>query len=188
MKNFKFLTFAFISIVAVSTIFYMNSCNPDPCKDVVCQNGGTCVDGTCGCLTGYEGTNCETEMRTKFLLSASSFTESGTTDSSYNHVVHNYSNTYNMTITKGSDVNTILIENLGNYGCSSGSYTVTGTMTASTAFTIASQAVCGTTFSGSGTINSNGKISITYTATYPDGTVGHPAGSTVTDNYTATQN
>ena len=32
----------------------------DPCADVVCQNGGSCVDGTCICPEGYTGPNCET--------------------------------------------------------------------------------------------------------------------------------
>ena len=32
----------------------------DPCKDKVCMNGGTCVDGTCVCANGYTGANCET--------------------------------------------------------------------------------------------------------------------------------
>ena len=60
MKNLlKALSFA-----AVVGLF-ATSCTPDPCKDVVCNNGGTCVDGSCVCATGYEGTNCDTEVRTK---------------------------------------------------------------------------------------------------------------------------
>ena len=53
----------FAAALATATIF--SAC--DPCKDVECQNSGTCVEGTCECATGYEGVNCETEMRTKFL-------------------------------------------------------------------------------------------------------------------------
>lgn len=37
----------------------MASCNK--CKDVVCENGGTCEDGLCQCLNGFSGTNCEIE-------------------------------------------------------------------------------------------------------------------------------
>lgn len=40
----------------------------DACDDVVCQNDGVCVEGICDCLfeSGYEGTNCEKEMRSNF--------------------------------------------------------------------------------------------------------------------------
>lgn len=38
----------------------------DPCKDVSCLNGGTCLEGTCECPTGYEGTDCGTEANAKF--------------------------------------------------------------------------------------------------------------------------
>ena len=31
----------------------------DPCKDIVCNNGGDCLNGTCYCPTGYSGTHCE---------------------------------------------------------------------------------------------------------------------------------
>ena len=35
------------------------ACTKDPCKDVLCQNNGTCVDGNCKCPSGYGGSNCE---------------------------------------------------------------------------------------------------------------------------------
>lgn len=59
---------ALLSIGAFSTVTYV-SCNPDACKDVVCSNGGACVDGNCNCTTGYEGTTCQTEVRAKFVKS-----------------------------------------------------------------------------------------------------------------------
>ena len=33
----------------------------DPCEDVECFNGGTCDGGSCDCVNGYTGTNCEIE-------------------------------------------------------------------------------------------------------------------------------
>ncbi len=42
----------------------MTSCG-DNCKDVKC-NTGVCVDGTCECGDGYEGTNCEIIWSAKF--------------------------------------------------------------------------------------------------------------------------
>lgn len=67
MKNLKSILLAgFLTVGAFSSAVF-TSCNPDACKDVVCQNGGNCTDGTCTCPAGYEGTLCETMARTKFV-------------------------------------------------------------------------------------------------------------------------
>src|SRR5437773_2658197 len=58
----KTLIYAAFSLIFMSTI---TSCK-DKCKDVICQNFGTCADGTCTCPAWFEGTNCENEMRAKF--------------------------------------------------------------------------------------------------------------------------
>jgi hypothetical protein len=52
-------------LVAAFMTTTITSCG-DNCKDVDCGNG-TCLDGTCECGDGYEGTNCEAEWTTKFL-------------------------------------------------------------------------------------------------------------------------
>jgi len=57
--------FQILGVVAITSLGLV-SCNTDECKDVTCDNGGICVEGTCECLDGYEGTNCETEERAKF--------------------------------------------------------------------------------------------------------------------------
>lgn len=63
MKSIRNIMFsALLTVGAFTTMTYV-ACNPDACKDVVCQNGGTCVTGTCNCTTGYSGTNCESEVR-----------------------------------------------------------------------------------------------------------------------------
>ena len=59
MKNILKLSF-------LAGLFLVFSCT-DPCEDVVCENGGTCDEGTCLCAEGYEGDNCETESRAKYL-------------------------------------------------------------------------------------------------------------------------
>lgn len=43
----------------------LTSCG-DKCKDVECGTGA-CIDGTCECGDGYEGTNCEILWTAKFL-------------------------------------------------------------------------------------------------------------------------
>jgi len=90
MKKINLLLVAAVGALA----FSVTSCT-DPCKDVVCENGGTCdeeglcvcpddyygetcavycvngtydaTDGTCTCDDGYEGDACDVEERTKFL-------------------------------------------------------------------------------------------------------------------------
>ncbi len=67
----KKLTYVFVGLLTIGSLAFLSSCKDDKCEDVTCQNGGTCNedDGTCICATGYEGANCETAMRTKFLAS-----------------------------------------------------------------------------------------------------------------------
>ena len=31
----------------------------DVCENIVCQNGGICIDGSCDCPEGFKGINCE---------------------------------------------------------------------------------------------------------------------------------
>ena len=50
------------------TIFLLTGCT-DPCKDIVCLNGSTCLEGLCLCQDFYEGANCGTEERTKYFVS-----------------------------------------------------------------------------------------------------------------------
>jgi hypothetical protein len=54
-----------VMIMAFGLMITAQSCK-DPCKDVEC-NFGTCDEGTCLCEDGYEGTNCDVELRNKFL-------------------------------------------------------------------------------------------------------------------------
>ena len=45
----------------------LQSCKKDPCKNVTCQNGGTCQDGNCRCSLPWEGSKCEVDAREKFV-------------------------------------------------------------------------------------------------------------------------
>jgi hypothetical protein len=81
MKSIKQLAFsAALTISAFGAVFY-TSCNKDECKDVVCQNSGTCNadDGSCTCATGYEGNNCETKSIDKFVKQWSASDKEATT-------------------------------------------------------------------------------------------------------------
>lgn len=57
---------ALVTVSAFVSLVYV-SCNRDKCKSIVCANGGVCNQGGCICAAGYQGSNCETVTRQKFL-------------------------------------------------------------------------------------------------------------------------
>ena len=140
MKKITLIGSTFMAVIALSTFFFYQSCTPDPCKDVTCLNGGTCATGTCTCPTGYEGTDCGTEWRTKFV---GSYLTSGSDNSG---------NTYTnipTTIASSSSAETKFVLTV------SGTFTWTCTTTSSTAFTLDATSFSGYSYTGNGTINGN---------------------------------
>jgi hypothetical protein len=64
MKTLK-STFMWLIIFSISLIA-VSSCSKDedtdnPCASVTCENGGTCVNGSCDCPAGYGGNRCQTQ-------------------------------------------------------------------------------------------------------------------------------
>jgi hypothetical protein len=57
----------FLTLTVISAVSYM-ACNKNHCSSVVCLNLGVCNGGTCVCPTGYEGYNCGTLSRDKFIF------------------------------------------------------------------------------------------------------------------------
>ena len=80
MKKIKSLLY--IALVASVFSVALISCTPDPCKDVVCQNGGTCLEGTCDCAAGYFGTFCEGALAGNYDV-----TETGSASGASSYVV-----------------------------------------------------------------------------------------------------
>ena len=77
----------------ILTIFLWTGCT-DPCQDVLCLNGGTCLEGTCLCPDFYEGADCGAEERTKYFA-----TYNGTTTySDAQGNTNNYSDSKTLTI------------------------------------------------------------------------------------------
>lgn len=67
MRKIKtaFLT-GFLTLGVFSMIAYTSCSKKDKCSDIICNNGGTCVDGVCQCPLGFEGTNCDAASADKF--------------------------------------------------------------------------------------------------------------------------
>ncbi len=151
MKNLKSLLMAsFLTVGIFSTTLFV-SCNGDKCKDVVCNNGGTCneSDGSCNCAVGYEGANCDTESRTKlfgsYLLSGTD-SDGGT-----------YSNLISSIATSAAGKNKFIM-NIG------GVFILTCTMSSSSSFTFDNAAIGGFTYSGNGSyVGSTVSMSLTET-------------------------
>lgn len=122
-----------------------------------------------GCNLGYEGTNCATEVRSKFFATNKTVSENCPIPISYTVDI----------VTSSSGVTKFKIKNLGNYACGTGDYYVELTLTDNTHAVITTQTVCAFTFSGNAVYSASANtLTITYTATY-----GTPQ---VTDNCTTT--
>src|ERR1700761_3708402 len=76
MKKFKpgILLTSITTLLAFMSVLYISSCDnkapalsPTTCENVVCQNTGYCLYGSCVCPTGYQGSRCETEWNAKFI-------------------------------------------------------------------------------------------------------------------------
>jgi hypothetical protein len=128
-----------LGVAAIATIS-MVSCDTDPCADVTCDNGGLCVDGDCVCATGYEGTDCSTLVRAKYLGSKN-----------VNETCSQSTDSYAVTISAGSTDTEVTISNLYDAGL-----VVTGTVNANGGITINNQTFGTGTLSGS--ITENGGV------------------------------
>ena len=60
--------FSFIVTSLFLSTLVLNSCKKDdpepvdPCENVTCLNGGTCVNGACDCADGYSGPSCADQI------------------------------------------------------------------------------------------------------------------------------
>lgn len=146
MKKIKSIVYAALTVIFMTATLV--SCNTDKCKDVVCKNGGTCLEGTCDCATGYYGSFCDSTYSTKL-------TGSYTCNETCPGVVAgaNWSSIVSISSTTATNV---VVTNFGNSGVSATLSVADGTVTVNP-FTVGSFNV-----TGSGTYSGN-VISITYT-------------------------
>jgi len=170
MKKIALFGSSILATLTFAMFLFYQSCTPDPCKDVTCLNGGTCTTGTCTCVAGYEGTDCSTEMRTKFI---------GTYNLGGNYSCNGASGTGpisgSATIATSSTAVTKMLLTIGL------PQAITSTVTSSTALTIDNRQIVdqGVTYSytGSGSING---INLTLNITETNGTTGEICTYTIT--------
>jgi len=92
-------------VLAIMSVMSFMACNRNKCNTVVCLNRGVCNDGACTCPVGYEGANCETEIRKKFTGNWRVF-EKGSAS---------LAKQYGVSVTNGEGVTDLLITNFNNY-------------------------------------------------------------------------
>lgn len=151
MKN-KILSF--LATAALGTTLFFASCKEDKCKDVTCNNGGTCIDGSCECATGYEGTKCETAANLKWAGNPYAVVSCQTPPN------------YNTSITASSDVSKIIITNIANLNLINSNTTTVVATVSQSSVTITRQTptgLVGLQVEGTGTRSSNGVITMSYT-------------------------
>lgn len=141
------MKFNLLGVLAIATVLFFSGCDTDPCKDIDCGTNGTCVEGTCVCDAGYEGTSCETLQNAKFV---------GSYNGSENCTSGTY--TYALTISASSSSNTTIVLNNLYAGGTNTNATIGAD---GTSFTIASQALGSATVSGTGTISGT-TVTIVY--------------------------
>ena len=149
------------AVMTIAMVVLFNACSDeDKCKNVTCKNGGTCLDGTCSCAAGYEGTLCDSVSRNKFLFANYNVTETCSEDSCGTNKAVNTPQ-YASSITAGATIDTVKIDHFGNYSAVIVKAGVNGSD-----LTIPSQTFLGDTFQGTGNINqARTQITLHYTTT-----------------------
>lgn len=100
----KTIVLSALGALSVFSAVTISSCTEDKCKAIACAYGGVCSDGKCLCPSGYEGPQCETVNRTRY-LGTWIVTENGSiTDAAQ----------YTMSIEKGDNITEVRIKNLRN--------------------------------------------------------------------------
>jgi hypothetical protein len=177
----KKLNLLFVALIGASTLTF-TSCT-DECKDVVCENGGTCDEetGACDCPANFYGESCETECINGTYASGACTCDAGyegdacgvvsrekfLSSYSVSEVCGSGSDSYSSSITASTtEITNILIGNFYNVYTNPVVATVSGND-----ITIASQDPDSDGFmvSGSGSINEAGTV-LTITFTLSDGT------------------
>jgi hypothetical protein len=147
-------------IICLVLAWSLSGCRPDPCETVVCQNGGTCVDGSCQCTPGFRGPSCEFFEQIQLTGTYSvAYTGCFVTSPQHNILIEPL---------PGNGDGLVLYD-LGDYACPAGRVRLEATLSGNT-LTVASQEIaCGPityTFSGSGTFDAAGVLTLDFSVGY----------------------
>jgi hypothetical protein len=102
--RFKTIVLSALGALTVFSGVTLSSCKEDKCKAIVCAYGGVCSDGACLCPSGYEGPQCETVNRTRF-LGIWTVTEDGSLTNAAQ---------YSVSVEKGPNITELRLKNFRN--------------------------------------------------------------------------
>lgn len=142
-------------IVLLLATFLLTGCKKNLCENKSCLNGSSCDsgNGTCICEPGYEGENCGTEMREKFV---------GVYSGQLN--IDGSNTVYVMSVEKGSTIKKIVLTIDG--------FPIVGELNETDHFYIQDQTIyqggTGSRFIGSGSIDGT-SLSVNFILSEPDG-------------------
>ena len=75
MKKIKLVLFAALVTATFFSVVVFTACTKKAsCSNIVCQNGGTCSNGSCTCPTGYSGVFCQIAALTGISYQNNTFT------------------------------------------------------------------------------------------------------------------
>ncbi|MBS1590128.1 MAG: calcium-binding EGF-like domain-containing protein [Bacteroidetes bacterium] len=152
-SRFKLVVLSALSALTAFSTVLVSSCKEDKCKSIVCAYGGVCSSGQCICPSGYEGTQCETITRKRY-LGVWNVTEDGTYSSAAQYAI---------SLEAGANIAEVRIKNFRNSFVSDVQAFVKGDT-----ITIPNQTLAGKTIRGFGYIQQdkyygqNGKITMRY--------------------------
>lgn len=160
--RFKIIMLSALGALTAFSAVTFSSCNENKCKEIVCAYGGVCTDGQCLCPSGYEGNQCETITRDRY-IDVWKVTEDGTFTNAAQ---------YSVSVEAGPNITELRIKNFRNSFVDEVQAFVKGD-----SITIPNQVVDGHTVRGFGYLmddkyySENGKIIIRYIVKSPDGRV-----------------
>ena len=141
-----------------AALLILSSC-ADPCSDTVCMNDGVCTEGICECTYEYSGTDCADESRVVM-----SGTYIGTSTTTFGPLT----DTIVISIS-GTNVSDITIDDaaLATYMLGQN---ISGELATRTTFTIPTQTIQGTEYSGSATAE-DGELALSMIVVTPNNTI-----------------
>lgn len=156
----KLISFNYLAtlVLALGIMVAFDSCTEDPCKDITCVNGSTVTVGdqcSCECDAGYEGSSCETLVRTKYLGNYNGSEVCGT-------------DTFSIAITVSAEPSediSVDIRNLYDAG-----FFTDGNVQTDGSISIPNQSFGTGTISGSIVFNADGKLEASYVIATSTGT------------------